>query len=125
LTAYAERRHSRLTSSDGLWNNSNSAKPPHKSNNENTATIINIAEDTSPSRPIQFKSHPRLLDQVMPEEADMSFDEFEVEQQLLNTSVWAPSVWAPSVGNGNGKVVGGGKTRDVFGDKENILPVQA
>ena len=56
------------------------------------------------------------------EEADMSFDEFEVEQQLLNTSVWAPSI-------GNGKLVGGGKTatnaRDVFGDKENILPVQA
>ena len=127
LTAYAERRQSKLTSSslsDGLMNTSNSTKPlntPHKGN----TTITNIAEDTSPIRPIQFKSHPRLLDQVMPEEADMSFDEFEVEQQLLNTSVWVPSV-----GNGNGKIVGGpGKTgtnaREVFGDKENILPVQA
>jgi centromeric protein E len=133
LTAYAERRQSKLTSSslsDGLVDtttimHSNSTKPlntPHKGN----ATITNITEDTSPIRPIQLKSHPRLLDQVMPEEADMSFDEFEVEQQLLNTSVWA----TPSVGNGNGKIVGGpGKTgtnaREVFGDKENILPVQA
>ena len=52
----------------------------------------------------------------MPEEADMSFDEFEVEQQLLNASV--------------GKIMGGGgkmatNARDVFGDKENILPGQA
>lgn len=130
LTAYAERRHSKLNSSsasDGLLNSaaiahSNSPKSSHKSNNASITTITNIAEDTSPIRPIQFKSQPRLLDQVMPEEADMSFDEFEVEQQLLNTSVWAPAV-------GNGKMVGGGKTtingRDVFGDKENILPVQA
>ena len=56
----------------------------------------------------------------------MSFDEYEVEQQLLNTSVWMPSTGT------NGKVVSGGKmtsgmnmnARDVFGDKENILPVQ-
>jgi len=127
LKAYAERRHSKLNSSDGLLNSaaiphSNSPKSSHKSNNASTTTITNITEDPSPIRPIQFKSQPRLLDQVMPEEADMSFDEFEVEQQLLNTSVWVPSV-------GNGKMVGGGKTtinvRDVFGDKENILPVQA
>lgn len=103
-------------------NSTKTLNTPHKGNNAN-ATITRATEETSPIRPIQFKSQPRLLDQVMPEEADMSFDEFEVEQQLLNTSVWAPSV-----GNGNGKV-GGGKAvtnaRDVFGDKENILPVQA
>ena len=52
----------------------------------------------------------------MPEEADMSYDEFEVEQ-LLNSSV-------------AGKLTGGGGgkmttiARDVFGDKENILPEQ-
>jgi len=123
LTAYAERRQSKFTPStlsDGFLNSahSNSTKPlntPYKGNNANI-TITNIAEDTSPIRPTQFKSQPRLLDQVMPEEADMSFDEFEVEQQLLNSSIWAPV----------GKI---GKTvtnaRDVFGDKENILPEQA
>jgi len=60
----------------------------------------------------------------MPEEADMSFDEFEVEQQLMNTSVWAPSVGGKSVGGGKlttAMILNG---RDVFGDKENILPVQ-
>ena len=123
LTAYAERRQSKLTSaslSDGVLNsatiNSNSLNTPYKANNANM-TITNIAEDTSPIRPnnTQFKSHPRLLDQVMPEEADMSFDEFEVEQQLLNTSVVV------------GKMMGGGgkMARDVFGDKENILPERA
>ena len=127
LTAYAERRQSKFTSSslsDGLLNgatitHSNSTKPlntPYKGNNNNANITTNIAEDTSPIRPTQFKSQPRLLDQVMPEEVDMSFDEFEVEQQLLNTSILT------SVG----KIIGGGKTaanaRDVFGDKENILP---
>ena len=141
LTAYAERRQSRSFSSSlsgGLLNNttrSNSTTPlntPYKGHNANTTTTTtttsNFPEDTSPIRPTQLKSQPRLLDQVMPEEVDMSFDEFEVEQQLLNTSVWVPSVET----NGNGKMVGGGKTvtanvsaRDVFGDKENILPVQA
>ena len=54
----------------------------------------------------------------MPEEPDMSFDEFEVEQ-LLNTSVRAPSVVT------NGKIGGKMNAREVFGDKENISPVQA
>jgi len=141
MTAYAERRQSRSFSSSlagGLLNSttrSNSTTPlntPYKGHNANTTATTattNLLEDTSPIRPTQFKSQPRLLDQVMPEEADMSFDEFEVEQQLLNTSVWVPSVET----NGNGKMVmGGGKmvtanvnARDVFGDKENILPVQA
>ena len=132
LTAYAERRQSRLfssSSSGGLLNNtipthSNSTKTQNTPQKDNSNT--NTVEDTSPIRPIQFKSQPRLLDQVMPEEADMSFDEFEVEQQLLNTSVWMPPVGA----NGNGKMAGGAKmvttnARDVFGDKENILPVQS
>ena len=136
LTAYAERRQSKLTSSslsDGLVNgatitHSNPTKSsfntPYKGNNNSNMIITNIAEDTSPIRPSQFKSQPRLLDQVMPEEADMSFDEFEVEQQLLNTSI------LPSVASG-GKIIGGGgkaaamaNARDVFGDKENILPEQ-
>jgi centromeric protein E len=123
LAAYAERRQSKLTSlslSDGHLNNatitnSNSTKSlntPHKAN-------ATITEDTSPIRPTQFKSQPRLLDQVMPEEANMSFDEFEVEQQLLNTSVWAPVV-GKMMGGGGGKMAT--SARDVFGDKENILP---
>lgn len=121
LTAYAERRQSKFTSvslSDGLLNSgatiahSNSTKPLNTPYKGNTA----IAEDTSPIRPTQFKSQPRLLDQVMPEEADMSFDEFEVEQQLLNTSVVAKMM------GGGGKMAA--NARDVFGDKENILPEQ-
>ena len=124
-TAYAERRQSKFTSSslsDGPITHSNSTKSlntPYKGNNN----VTSIAEDTSPIRPTLFKSQPRLLDQVMPEEADMSFDEFEVEQQLLNTSVVAGKLLG---GGGHG---GGGKmvttiARDVFGDKENILPEQ-
>lgn len=126
LTAYAERRQSKFTLpsslSDATITHSNSAKslntPSYKGNNNNANMNItnnNIAEETSPIRPSLFKSQPRLLDQVMPEEADMSYDEFEVEQQLLNTSVVA------------GKLLGGGgkmNARDVFGDKENILPEQ-
>ena len=108
LTAYAERRQSKLTSLP-----LNTAF--HKGNTEDS--------DTSPIRPnttTQFKSQPRLLDQVMPEEADnMSFDEFEVEQQLLNTSVVVGKMMG--VGGGGGKNV---MVRDVFGDKENILPEQ-
>lgn len=119
LTAYAERKQSKFTSSslsDGLLNGATtkSLNTPYKGNN-NANIATNIAEDTSPIRPNLFKSQPRLLDQVMPEEADMSFDEFEVEQQLLNTSVLT------SVG----KIMGGktaANARDVFGDKENILP---
>ena len=128
LTAYAERRQSKINSStlsDATITHSNSTKslntPSYKgSNNANIIITTNIAEDTSPIRPSgQFKSQPRLLDQVMPEEADMSYDEFEVEQ-LLNSSV------AGKLTGGGG---GGGKmvttiARDVFGDKENILPEQ-
>ena len=51
----------------------------------------------------------------MPEEADMSFDEFEVEQ-LLNSSVVGKTM-----GGGGGKMMAT-NARDVFGDKENILP---
>ena len=125
LTAYAERRQSKITStslSDATMTHSNSTKSlntPYKSNNANTI-ITNIAEDTSPIRPSQFKSQPRLLDQVMPEEADMSYDEFEVEQQLLNTSIAAGKIMG---GVGGGKMVTT-IARDVFGDKENILPEQ-
>jgi centromeric protein E len=123
LTAYAERKQSKSTSSslsDATITHSNSAKSlntPYKGNN---IIITNIPEDTSPIRPTQFKSQPRLLDQVMPEEADMSYDEFEVEQQLLNTSVVAGKM----IGGGGGKMVTT-IMRDVFGDKENILPEQA
>ena len=126
LTAYAERRQSRITStslSDATMTHSNSTKSlntPYKSNNANSI-ITNIAEDTSPIRPSQFKSQPRLLDQVMPEEADMSYDEFEVEQQLLNTSIAAGKIMGG--GGGGGKMVTT-IARDVFGDKENILPEQ-
>ena len=128
LTAYAERRQSRSFSSSlasgGLLNNgtitpSESTKTlntPHKANT--TTTTTSKGEETSPIRPTQFKSQPRLLDQVMPEEPDMSFDEFEVEQ-LLNTSVRAPSVVT------SGKIGGKMNAREVFGDKENISPVQA
>ena len=127
LTAYAERRQSKFTSaslSDATITHSNSTKSlntPHKGNNNANIIITNIPEDTSPIRPTQFKSQPRLLDQVMPEEANMSFDEFEVEQ-LLNTSVAVGKIMDGGGGGGGGKMLT--NTRDVFGDKENILPEQ-
>ena len=120
LTAYAERRQSKFTSSslsDGFLNSGTTKSlntPYNKGNNANTTTN-NAAEETSPIRPTLFKSQPRLLDQVMPEEADMSFDEFEVEQ-LLNSSVVGKTM-----GGGGGKMMAT-NARDVFGDKENILP---
>jgi centromeric protein E len=53
--------------------------------------------------------------------ADVSFDEMEVERQLLETSICVH----PGSG-GMTKLLGGGgitsKTRGIFGDKENILP---
>ena len=118
LTAYAERRQSKFTSSDGLLNSATTKSLNTPYNNVNIPNTSNIAaEETSPIRPTLFKSQPRLLDQVMPEEADMSFDEFEVEQQLLNSSV----VVGKMMGGGGGKMAAT-NARDVFGDKENILP---
>ena len=118
LTSYTERRQSKLSLSDATITHSNSTKSmntPYKGNNNANIIVTNTAEDTSPIRHGQFKSQPRLLDLVMPEEGDMSYDEFEVEQQLLNTSVVAGKI----MGGGAGKMAA---ARDVFGDKENILP---
>ncbi|KAF8182356.1 kinesin-like protein [Pholiota molesta] len=67
------------------------------------------------------RSQPSLLDQAMLEEiggaGDMSYDEMEVEKQLLEMSVCVqPGSGAAA------KMFGGPKSRDVFVDKENVLP---
>lgn len=61
----------------------------------------------------------------------MSFDELEVEKQLLEMSIYVPAG-----SGGAAKMFAGldtplkekslvGKGREVFGDKENILPTKA
>ena len=92
-------------------------------------TVTQDFTGNSETSPIRFdraraKAQPSLLDQDMLEDlvvADVSFDEMEVERQLLETSIYVH----PGSG-GAAKLLGGGgttsKPRDVFGDKENILP---
>lgn len=65
------------------------------------------------------RAQPSLFDQALPEDVgDISFD--EVERQLLETSIYVQPVGGPmeKVFDKGGVV----KSRDVFGDKENILP---
>ena len=88
-------------------------------NSENSPTRFDRARATA---------QPSLLDQAMLEEvvvANVSFDELEVERQLLEASMYMQ----PGSG-GAAKVFGGSdkagvvvsKARGVFGDKENVLP---
>ena len=75
--------------------------------------------DCSPMRIDRARAQPSLFDQALPEDVgDISFD--EVERQLLETSIYVQPVGGPmeKVFDKGGVV----KSRDVFGDKENILP---
>ena len=116
MTAY-ERRQSRNFSGSTL-------RLPRISD----VTVTQDYTGNSETSPIRFdraraKAQPSLLDQDMLEDvvvADISFDEMEVERQLLETSIY---IQPGSVGVA--KLPGGGitsKPRDIFGDKENILP---
>ena len=117
MTAY-ERRQSRNFSGSAM-------RLPRISD----VTVTQDFTGNSETSPIRFdraraRAQPSLLDQDMPEDvvvADVSFDEMEVERQLLETSICVH----PGSG-GMAKLLGGGgiasKTRDIFGDKENILP---
>lgn len=119
MTAY-ERRQSRSFSSTG--------RLPSISD----STIIEDMTGVSESSPIRFgrvdaRLQPSLLDQAMLEEfdnaVDISFDELEVEQQLMDVSVYVqPGTDAAA------KIFAGldkgspARSRLIFGDKENILP---
>ena len=71
----------------------------------------------------ELKAQPSLLEQVMPEEewgvTDMSFDEIEVENQLLPPSSSPPLTIAPVKFFGMQQK---GVVRGVLGDKENLVP---
>ncbi|PPQ68785.1 hypothetical protein CVT25_008863 [Psilocybe cyanescens] len=121
MATYTERRQSR----------SFSARLPRISD----VTITRDMTGNSESSPMRLdrasaRAQPSLFDQDMLEElggvADVSFDEMEVERQLLETSIY---ITQPQLGStGADKLFGGVdkggavKGREVFGDKENILP---
>jgi len=80
---------------------------------------------------LQALNHPRLLDQSIPEEIEncvlnMSFDEVEVESQLLGLGDGDMSVCFEGLG-GMGKCLDRmpkieGRKREILGGKENLLP---
>jgi centromeric protein E len=120
MTAY-ERRQSRS------FNNIN--RLPRISDVTITQDFTGLNQNftgVAESSPTRFdrataRSQPSLLDQAMLEEiggaGDMSYDEMEVEKQLLEMSVCVqPGSGAAA------KMFGGPKSRDVFVDKENVLP---
>lgn len=75
----------------------------------------------SPMRMKVCKNAPNLLDQAMEEElGELSFDELEVEHQLLAMSVSQMPV--PSMNTANRWKFANGKGREVFGQKENLVP---
>ncbi|KJA20164.1 hypothetical protein HYPSUDRAFT_142672 [Hypholoma sublateritium FD-334 SS-4] len=119
MTAY-ERRQSRSFSGTGRLS---------------TIPDVTVADDMMgvlESSPMRLgrgdvRTQPSLLDQAMLEEfdgaGDISFDELEVEKQLMEMSVYVQpgSDVATKMLNGLDK---GSPTRSrsVFGDKENVLP---
>ncbi len=74
-----------------------------------------------------LRAQPSLLDQAMLEEfdgaGDISFDELEVEKQLMEMSVYIQPGSDTSTKMLNGLDKGSPtRSRSVFGDKENVLP---
>ncbi|KAF9483551.1 kinesin-domain-containing protein [Pholiota conissans] len=126
MTAY-ERRQSRPFSS-------NAARLPRISDVTVTQDFTGVSQDLtgfSESSPMRFdrtavRSEPSLFDQAMLEEmgsVDVSFDEIEVERQLLEMSVCVQPGGASAAKMFSGlEKPGFPKSRDVFVDKENILP---
>ncbi|KAH9480830.1 Kinesin-related protein 11 [Psilocybe cubensis] len=120
MATYNERRQSR----------SFSARLPRISD----VTVMRDMTGNTESSPMRLdragaRSQPSLFDQDMLEElggaADVSFDELEVERHLLDTSIYIAQPLSSNVAEKLGHGVD--KTalvrpRDVFGDKENILP---
>jgi hypothetical protein len=107
-----------------------------------TATVVLDAVDEESNSPLrlahhrerihlQALNHPRLLDQDIPEEVEncvwnLSFDEVEVENQLLGLGDGDMSLCFDGSG-GAGNVLDQipkveGRKREILGDKENIAP---
>ena len=88
----------------------------------NRKSELNIEADSPMRLGAELKAQPSLLEQVMPEEewgvTDMSFDEIEVENQLLPSSSSSSPPLAPVKFFGVQK----GAVRGVLGDKENLVP---
>ena len=119
MTAY-ERRQSRNFSGSVRLARISDVTQDFTGNSESSPTRFDRARATA---------QPSLLDQAMLEEvvvADVSFDELEVERQLLEASicVQAGSGGATKLLGAHGLDKGGvvSKARGIFGDKENILP---
>lgn len=131
MTAY-ERRQSRNFSNSSLHN-----RLPRISDVTITQDLTgaSVASESSPMRldraNVHLEGQASLFEQAMPEEVvggDISFDELEVEMQLLDQDM---SICVQPAYGGTeklfgtvekGKIDANVKPRDVFGDKENILP---
>lgn len=119
MTAY-ERRQSRSFSGTGRL----STIPD--------ATAVDDMKGVLESSPMRLgrgdvRAQPSLLDQAMLEEfdgaGDISFDELEVEKQLMEMSVYVQPGRDAATKMLNGLDKGSPtRSRSVFGDKENVLP---
>lgn len=71
----------------------------------------------------KLQSQPSLLDQVMPEEqwADDDLD-FDLQSTPVKAGAVKSKMFESGIGGGLKKGNGGGMTREVLGDKENIIP---
>ena len=130
MTAYERRQSRSFSNSSSTYN-----RLPRISDVTITQdfTGASVASESSPMRIDRAKvqAQPSLFDQAMPEVAggDISFDELEVERQLLETSicvqpgnVGVEKLFGVSLEKHDAKTKADVRPREVFGDKENILP---
>jgi centromeric protein E len=118
MTAYERRQSRNFSGSTMRLARISDVTQDFTGNSENSPTRFDRLRATA---------QPSLLDQAMLEEvvvADVSFDEVEVERQLMEASICVQ----PG-SRGAAKLFGGvdkggvvSKARGVLGDKENILP---
>ncbi|PPQ69904.1 hypothetical protein CVT24_003238 [Panaeolus cyanescens] len=123
MTAY-ERRQSRSSSNSSI--SSRLARISDVTIKEDIPLTEDFTGMTDMSSPMRISDkygvHPSLLDQDMPEPAvDMSFDELEVERELLAVDPNA-SIYIPASGLKGIFPESKPKAREVLGDKENFFP---
>lgn len=86
----------------------------------------NEEHDSSPMRILDsVKAHQSLLEQVMLDEGEMSFDmelELEVEQMLIPNEGRLPTIPVTDKLIGSLRKVTDNPVREILGDKENLAP---
>ncbi|KAF4617204.1 hypothetical protein D9613_006327 [Agrocybe pediades] len=122
MTSYRRRKSSSFSAaSNRLPRISDVTITQEFTGNSNASTVGSLLteeftgySDCSPMRLDRARAEPSLFDQPLPEDVgDISFD--EVERQLLETSIYVQPAEKTFE-------KGPFKSREIFGDKENILP---